>query len=431
MYNIVLFHLESVNQVALIKNKQCFPNLDRLMNSCVKFENYFSTATSTYMVMADVTYEDVTCYEKSKELENIFHISSVSQSVWDELAQMGYNTKIYINGYDEDDEIDEMAHFLLSNGNYMALDDNDMFASEFENFVFDNNKFVTYILENVSHIAYSGKRVSKGLNAQEGYTARYKAIDRVVGIVLNALENSKHLEDTIIMMYGDHGDSVWAHGLHGGYLHAIPPYHEMIHCPFVCRIPGENSRSDYSLICTKDIRKMLLKYAQGNLEQEWPERKYIFSRNLYVNQPLKKYSFEKSYGVNNLRYTLIVTRKGLEMYMNNIDFSNQTNILEFFKLRKGRLIFNKVYKGIGSGHFKALMNSITINDIIKEFEFLYMQLVKEVSALYHFSCRNISELKLNKIYYAKITYAERIKLIGNSLLILAVHWHEKIKGNNK
>lgn len=426
-YNIILFHLESINQIAFIKNKQCFPNLERLMNDSIRFENYYSTATSTYMVMGDVTYADVSCYEKSVELENIFHIVNDSQSVWDQFRQMGYNTGIFINGYSEEDPTEKVAEFLLPESNYKACDDTDKFIYEFECLITSKNKFAAYILENVSHIAYEGERIRGGLNVQERYIERYRVIDKVVGTIMEALEKSGHMDDTVIIMYGDHGDSMWGHGLHCGYLHAIPPYNEMIHCPFICKIPGQTPGSEKKLICTKDIRNLLLNYANGDFAFHIDEKKYVFSRNLYVNQPLNKNIFEKGYGVNNSDYTLIVTRRGLEMYMNNIDFSNQMNILEFFKLKKGKLVFNNLYYYVRSGHFKALMNSMTLNEIAQNFEFLHRQLKNEVTQIYQISSRSSKEMRLNQIYYSQISHSEKMKLVHNAFTNWAVRLYSKVK----
>ena len=56
MKNIVLFHLESLNNVIFNMNQECFPNLRNFIKDATYYPNYYSTATSTYMVITDLFF---------------------------------------------------------------------------------------------------------------------------------------------------------------------------------------------------------------------------------------------------------------------------------------------------------------------------------------------------------------------------------------
>lgn len=46
------------------------------------------------------------------------------------------------------------------------------------------------------------------------------------------MERKGILEQTTVIFYGNHEDELFAHGRHGGLLHAIEPYEALLHTPF-------------------------------------------------------------------------------------------------------------------------------------------------------------------------------------------------------
>ena len=56
MRNIVLIHLESLNYMHYQMNKELFPTLQKWEERSLSFSKYFSTATSTMMVLSDLAF---------------------------------------------------------------------------------------------------------------------------------------------------------------------------------------------------------------------------------------------------------------------------------------------------------------------------------------------------------------------------------------
>ena len=66
--NIILLHLESVNNIVYRMNPQLFPNIMQIEKEGLSFRKYFSTATSTWMVISDMLYGGLDQYEGCHEL---------------------------------------------------------------------------------------------------------------------------------------------------------------------------------------------------------------------------------------------------------------------------------------------------------------------------------------------------------------------------
>jgi arylsulfatase A-like enzyme len=66
------------------------------------------------------------------------------------------------------------------------------------------------------------------------YRAELEYVDRELGNLLDALGRRGDLEDTVVIVTGDHGDEFYEHGLYG---HRNLPYDELVHVPLVIRFP--------------------------------------------------------------------------------------------------------------------------------------------------------------------------------------------------
>lgn len=75
MRNLLLVHLESLNYIVYQANKTIFPTLRYWEQRSLSFCNYFSTATSTMMVLSDLAYggilQNEPCESLTDGLKNI------------------------------------------------------------------------------------------------------------------------------------------------------------------------------------------------------------------------------------------------------------------------------------------------------------------------------------------------------------------------
>ena len=96
MKNLLIIHLESLNNYNFLLNKYLFPFLNEIETQSVSFKKYFSTATSTLMTIGDLLYGGMDQYETSSSLDDAPEAYLYKSSLMDDLKNIGYYTGIYI-----------------------------------------------------------------------------------------------------------------------------------------------------------------------------------------------------------------------------------------------------------------------------------------------------------------------------------------------
>jgi arylsulfatase A-like enzyme len=108
----------------------------------------------------------------------------------------------------------------------------------------------------------------------ENYRKEVEYFDAELGAFLDELEAGGHLENTLVVVVGDHGDEFMDHGTYG---HGNLPYDELTHVPLVMSFPDgslEESgvRVDEQVRCV-DILPTALDLADATLSDEMERRK--------------------------------------------------------------------------------------------------------------------------------------------------------------
>ena len=118
--NIILIHLESLNNFIYKMNAGFFPILKEVGKNCISFERYFSTATSTLMTLADIYYGGMEQYEQCTSLAYVPKDYHYNSSLFDELKENGYRTGLYVYPDGNDRDTAESRH-LAGFQNEMVL----------------------------------------------------------------------------------------------------------------------------------------------------------------------------------------------------------------------------------------------------------------------------------------------------------------------
>jgi arylsulfatase A-like enzyme len=85
-------------------------------------------------------------------------------------------------------------------------------------------------------------------------------VDAVIGRILETLESREQLDDTVLAVVGDHGESL---GEHEEQTHSILIYNSTIHVPMLIHAPGRiPQRKVGRLVRTIDLTPTLLDYLQ-------------------------------------------------------------------------------------------------------------------------------------------------------------------------
>jgi arylsulfatase A-like enzyme len=105
------------------------------------------------------------------------------------------------------------------------------------------------------------------------YGKEVEYLDREIGTFLDTLSDRGDLEDTIVIVIGDHGDEFAEHGHYG---HGNLPYDELTHAPCLIQFPESvdvNQPTDVTtLVRTIDILPTMLDLVDAEIAEEMTER---------------------------------------------------------------------------------------------------------------------------------------------------------------
>ena len=384
MKNLLLVHLESLNLINYKLNSNLFPVLQEIMQKCLVFDQYYSTATSTLMVIGDLMYGGMTQYEECTSLDFIPSKYNISSSLFDDLKEMGYYTGIYVYPDGGDRESAEKRHLAgFCNQMELKMKYSD-YISSFEKGM-EHMPFALMACNYISNLSINQYVDISNYDMNTGYwEAGYCCMDRCCGDLLQLLKDRNIMENTVVVFYGDHGDDYWGHGMHSGLTHAIEPNNLLIHTPLFIWDGLKRDKPEHNgrLLQTSDLRSYIMKLLEGKSIDDLPQRSYVIARNEYAAQPVRPESFNKAYSITEGHYLLMASSAGLEMYDIQMDPACQNNLLRFFSYENGILKLKEESHKNFQYHFPGYLNSREQRILRQKFYELKHILKKEVLELY-------------------------------------------------
>lgn len=108
---------------------------------------------------------------------------------------------------------------------------------------------------------------------RENYQKEVEYIDRAIGELLDELASSGQLENTFVVVTGDHGDEFYEHGRYG---HGNLPYDELTHVPLIVRPPTDSElprgKTVDDLVRCMDILPTIIDSINLNIPDSHQER---------------------------------------------------------------------------------------------------------------------------------------------------------------
>lgn len=412
MRNIVFIHLESFNYMHYQMNRALFPTLQKWEKKSISFSKYFSTATSTLMVVSDLAYGGMLQNEPCDSLTGDLGKYCYADSLLDRLKEAGYRVRAASYPANTAGDIAgcNKRHFIGYTVEMEELESSEMYLQFLEEAMTREAPFAVWACNYVSNVSYNC--YMENADRQTGlerWENGYSYMDRCAGDLLDILERKDLLGETTIIFYGDHGDELYAHGRHGGLMHAVEPYEVLIHTPFWIYDsrfqPGEADR----LIDTTDIRGIvesllgLQEGGQGSGVLKLPSRKYSLARNVYAAQKIRENSFHKAYSLTDGRFLFLAGDQGMELYHIGMDPSCQHNLLDYFEFDNGILSLNReAYCRMGF-HFPYLLDEGAFQQIEQIFYEYRGVLMAETEAIYQYAdCGLLAlEIGFDHIHYGR------------------------------
>lgn len=379
MRNLLILHLESIAIQRLAEFAHAFPNVRRILAESLVFDRFFASATSTTMVMSylfhgnDFEFDPSTEFETMQAQGNNPHLFSLLQS-------RGYRAHILcLNGFRHLRPVrvrswpqDLPAPF--DTGDFPAL------FARFDELTDGAAEapFAIYIWDLISHIEHSLALAPHAHGLTDQLVRACRVADDAIGQMRAILERKKLLDDTTIVLFGDHGDD-WSHGFKGGLIHGAEPYTNVIRAPLAIRDPRLPIGTVDRLASTIDLAPTCLELL--GIETPLPfegsgrsllrdTQEFVHSQNYTANQPDDRAAgVAQAHAAIDETYALLASSRGLELYAWRLDPDNHCNLLHLME-RDAHGRWRLSFRPGAGNHFRAALqeNPRAVEHILQRFE---------------------------------------------------------------
>lgn len=408
-----MVHLESLNSITYYLHRGLCPTLRKWEEKSLSFSRYFSTATSTLMVLSDLAYGGLLQNEPCESMRSGLDKYCYKSSLLDDLQKRGYRVKAL--GYPEiagtEVGLGNARHFVGFDVDMESTASYEAYMQALDETMTAKAPFAVLACSYIGNIGYYGHM--QDIADKTGFELWESACvqrDRCVKELMDILERKNLLGNTTVIFYGDHGDDICAHGKHQGLLHVFEPYASLIHTPFWIydsRLrPGETE-----VLCdTTDIRLMAERLLQapesgmGSLRVKdlgLPYRRYSLGRSSYAAQKVRERSFHKGYSVTDGNFLFLAGNQGMELYHMGMDEGCQHNLLDYFDFAGGVLKRNRGACSSVKYHIKAVLDEKALQQTEALFYEFRKELMERTAELYCYAgCPYFNlEIDCENIYY--------------------------------
>lgn len=223
--NVIVILLESVNNIMV--NEEYFPTLYKLYNEGLTFTNNYSprnncsTGNNEFSALTSLFTINNTC------TANEYRTNTYYQSIFNLFAKEGYSANSFHN-YTEKYYYRNTIHNNIGS-KYYGVEDLDIpYSNKYEEWpsdvelieksfdIFSNDEpYITYMATVTTHQPY-GKQSEYGnlyldkfkdldvSTSVKRYLSKMTVLDQAIERLLELLEENGELEDTVIVMFGDH-----------------------------------------------------------------------------------------------------------------------------------------------------------------------------------------------------------------------------------
>ena len=389
MKNLLILHLESITRQRMAAFGSAFPNTRRLMRESLVFDNFFSSATSTLMVVSYLFHGNDFEFDASSEFEGMRPAAN-NRNLYSVLRSRGYNADLVcLNAFHATSQT-KLTAWPDDLPPVWGTNDFPTLFSRFDELT-DAPPFAIYVWDLITHVEHSLALAPFSSGLTDQVRRACSVADHAIGTLLATLERKGLLDNTTIVVYGDHGDDYWTHGFKGGMVHATEPYTQITWTPLAIRDPGLAPGTNENLASTIDIaptcRALLgidepdvFPWSGANLLAAAP--KLVYSQNFTANQPdNRELGIAKAYAVTDDTCNLVASSRGLELYAYRLDPGNHCNLLHFFDVsREGRIALRE--RTPCAAHFRAALqeNPRAVAELASRFGTLRTALAERVAA---------------------------------------------------
>ena len=222
--NVIILMLESINQV--IDNAEYFPNFARLREHGWYWENNYSPRNSCSTINNEVTGITSLYTINNVCTGNIYKDNTYFESIFNLFNNKGYKT-LSFHDFNEYFYARKTIHKNLGSSHFYDITDvkdyafdiyhwpsDAMYVEKIIPYFVNEDKFFVWFTTASGHHPYESSELGdlyydyfnddKYDDPTKYYLSKVKITDDALGVLLDELEKNNRLDDTVIMMYGDH-----------------------------------------------------------------------------------------------------------------------------------------------------------------------------------------------------------------------------------
>lgn len=408
--NLVLIHLESISTLIFAHNKQYMPEIERLFRQGVYFDKHYASATSTLMSISAVMYgndceTDAYCCYDDLVLEETH-----TKNLFCQLREAGYETQCF--AYSSAAVSNDIGNSKVWNDGenfFLPETDYDVHIEKLQTFFHaaQKNPFAVFVDSEITHCGVEDAQTILMDTFEERMILSYISLNHTVKVVMEELEKNNLLAETVVVLYGDHGDDKWTRAINSGFSHTVPPHTSVVQTPLCLLTADTEPFVIHDLVSSIDLKPTILSLLELENEDNFElggrnilreTNQYVFSASLFLNQSEeesiqsakmiklnefhKKEVKNKAFAIISDGYCLMVGNDGMSFYNIKSDYLCYNNLLSFFEMQDGELVRFKNY-GAWRGHFRnEIMTDAQIFETMQAFYTMWDVLRKRLEQKY-------------------------------------------------
>jgi hypothetical protein len=362
MKNLLILHLESISRQRFEAFASAFPNTRAVMRDALVFDNYVSSATSTLMVLTYLWHGNDFEFDTASEFDGMQPARN-NRNLFSVLRDRGYRTGLLTLNAFHTLKPTELSSWPDDLPPVWGTNDFPTLYAKFDELT-DEAPFALYVWDLVTHIEHSQALSPFASGLTDQLRRACGVADEAIGECLAMLARKGMLDDTTIVIFGDHGDDHWTHGFRGGLVHGTEPYADITSAPLAIRDPSLAPGIHPGLASTIDLRATCLAllgvdegapFQPSGIDLLHGTNDIVFAQNFTANQPdWVKNGIDKTFAATDGTYSLLASSGGLALYASRLDPGNHCNLLQFFDLAPaGGLVPKRLVDA--STHYRAAL----------------------------------------------------------------------------
>jgi arylsulfatase A-like enzyme/Tfp pilus assembly protein PilF len=246
------------------------PNLDRLASSGVRCQSAYSPVPLTLPAHCSIFSGS---YPPAHQVRNngSYFLPGAVTTLAEMLRDRGYDTSAFISSFTLDSRFGLDQGFDIYDDDFGAETGKTYQSERTAKAVFSafsrwlssrtDHKFFSWIHFFDPHAPYDPPEPFRSAFAGNPYDGEIACVDHYIGAIITLLEEKKLLQNTLLVIAGDHGE---AFGEHGEFGHQVFCYQENLLVPLIFNAPGRlpENRLLRQKVSLTDIMPTILDFLQ-------------------------------------------------------------------------------------------------------------------------------------------------------------------------